>query len=482
MLFAAALLLVALVPAAAVLEVPTPIVAGIGGLLTFVVFALRPDLATLVVVAILYSNAAVIAVRFHNVPFTVAAGSVFLLVVPLGYYLLVRREQLIIPRAVPWMFAYLVFQLISTMIARDSTSAASGLGVFVTEGFILYMLVVNAVRTERMALSVVWVLLIVGAILGALTLHQELTQSLSNDYLGFAQRGGDSTGLLPGESFASRPAGPLDGPNRYAQTLILLLPLAFAVVWGKYSKLATSLAVVAAVLVAVAVALTLSRGAAVGFVLVLVLMFALRYIRIRNIAFVGVAVIALFLAVPQYGERLQSLDTVPGIAGEGVQADGSIRSRLTEMVAAALVFTDHPVVGVGPDQFQTYYLDYAEKFGLRVKQDERAAHNLYVGMAAESGLLGSIAFFGAIGVTIADLARTRARLLRRRPRLAHLAGGLMLSLVLYLTTGLFLHLNYVRYLWLLLALGAAVSIIGLRHAARDEEEATREVSASARDG
>jgi len=458
------LLLVALVPAAAVMEVPAPILGSVAGLLGLVVLALRPDVATLMVVAIVYSNAAAVAVRVHDVPFTLAAGSTGLLTVPLAYYLLVRRERLIIPRAVPWILGYLLVQLVSTMLSRDSASASQAVGIFVTEGLLLYLLIVNTVRTERMALAVVCVLLAVGAVLGALSLHQQLTQSFSDGYLGFAQAGGDPTG----EVAQSRTGGPFEEANRYAQILVLLLPLVFAIVWGRYSRRATLLAIASGAFISIAVALTLSRGAAVGFAMVLVLMFVLRYIRPRHIAVVAVAVIALFFAVPQYGTRLESLQSVPGVAGEGVEADGSIRSRITEMIAAALVFVDHPLIGVGPDQFPSYYIDYAEDFGLRVKARDREAHNLYVGIASDTGVLGSIFFFGAIAVTIRDLARTRSRLLRVRPQLAHLAAGFMLAIVAYLTTGIFLHLAFERYLWVMMALGAAVSLIGSRYAADGE--------------
>ncbi|MEA2651333.1 MAG: hypothetical protein QOI85_1054, partial [Chloroflexota bacterium] len=66
LLISVAFLLVALVPAAAVMEVPTPILVVVAGFLGLVVLALRPDVATLLVVGIVYSNAAVVAVRFHN--------------------------------------------------------------------------------------------------------------------------------------------------------------------------------------------------------------------------------------------------------------------------------------------------------------------------------------------------------------------------------------------------------------------------------
>ena len=60
-----------------------------------------------------------------------------------------------------------------------------------TEGLLLYLLVVNAVRSERMLVAIVWVLLAVGAVLAVLSIHQEVTQNFRNEYLGFAQVGGD---------------------------------------------------------------------------------------------------------------------------------------------------------------------------------------------------------------------------------------------------------------------------------------------------
>jgi O-antigen ligase len=454
----AVLLLLVLLPAAAVMEIPPGLLAVAVGIIGLVMLCLKPDAATLLVVAIVYSNAAVVAVRVHDVPFALAAGSTGLLLIPIAYFLLIRRQPLLIPPAMPWALGYLGVSLVSSLLSRDSASSAEAVGIFVTEGLLLYLLVVNAVRTERMLIAIVWVLLGVGAVLGALSIHQEVTQSFGNDYLGFAQTGGLGEDILTGEG-ESRTAGPLGRANRYAQVMVLLLPLAFAVVWARYSHRSTALAVAAGILISIGVALTLSRGAAVGFALVIATMLLLRYLRWRNLVFMGIALVLLFVMLPQYGSRLATLERLPGIAEEGVEADGSVRSRITETIAAALVFVDHPLVGVGPGQFPAYYITYAEEFGLRVRSEDREAHNLYFGIASDVGILGAICFFGAIWVTIRDLARTRARMIASRPRLAHLAAGFMLAIVAYLTTGIFLHLAFERYLWLMLALGAATSLI-----------------------
>jgi hypothetical protein len=52
-----------------------------------------------------------------------------------------------------------------------------------------------------------------------------------------------------------------------------------------------------------------------------------------------------------------------------------------------------------------------------------------------------------------------------------MATGLMLAVVTYMTTGLFLHLSYARYFWLVLAIAGAAAHLGLRLPASGQEEA-----------
>ena len=52
-----------------------------------------------------------------------------------------------------------------------------------------------------------------------------------------------------------------------------------------------------------------------------------------------------------------------------------------------------------------------------------------------------------------------------------LCTGFLLSIVTYLTTGIFLHMSFVRYFWMMLALAGAAAVITLavarQHAASD---------------
>jgi hypothetical protein len=67
-----------------------------------------------------------------------------------------------------------------------------------------------------------------------------------------------------------------------------------------------------------------------------------------------------------------------------------------------------------------------------------------------------------IAVTVIDLYRVRKRSRGVRPDLENLATSFILVLLAYLTTGLFLHLSYMRYFWLIFALASAASTIALK--------------------
>ena len=444
--------------------------AAVLAMLGAVVVAIRPDAAVLIVVGLIYSNAPVVLVQFHGVPVLLAAAVPFILAAPLAYDLLVERREIILPPATPWLALFLVVQILSTIGARDAGAAATALATFAVEGFGLYILVVNTVRSPEILRGVVWVLLIVGAALGALSLFQQLTGTYGNAYFGFAQTDAAETGLT--ETGLARLAGPIGEKNRYAQVMLMLVPLAIMQAAAERDRMLRLAALGAGGLAAIATALTFSRGAALAAGMIVLAMIAMRYLRLSHVLAALVIVAAVLVAVPAYAERVASLADI-GVLFEdepaGSTADNSLLSRATENLAALNVFADHPILGVGPEQFPAYYRDYADEIGISVRAADREAHNLYLERAAENGILGLITFFGAVVATLVQLARARARAIARRPDLAAMASGFMLALVAYLATGIFLHLSYARYFWLVLALAGAAGSIVLRAMTADEE-------------
>ena len=131
--------------AAGILAADAPLltVAGASALFLGIAIILRPDIATLTTIAILYTNAAVVAVRFHGVPLFVGAFVPMLLVVPLARDLVVRRLPVVAPPALGWMVVLLLIHLVSALFSSDTSRSWDAVVVFLVEGFGLYFLLIN---------------------------------------------------------------------------------------------------------------------------------------------------------------------------------------------------------------------------------------------------------------------------------------------------------------------------------------------------
>ncbi len=431
---------------------------------------------TLAVIFLIYSNAVVVGIRFYGVPWVAGAAVPLLLLVPIAYYLVVRRERLIVGPVVPLIVVMLGIQMAGLLVSRAPDVSLRVIFVSATEGLLLYLLLINAVRTPGTLRRAVWVLLLIGIVLGGLALYQQLTGNFGNQFAGFAQvkdASPDPAGELPPGVFRNpRVCGPVGEINRFAQIMAMLLPLAFMQFSLERSWRMRLLALVAMVLITIAVAMTLSRGAAVGIVLMVIVLVAMREIRLRHAAMIALTLAGLTLLVPQYRQRLTSFVSLAGaMSNRGAtlsQADGSIRSRITEMGAAALAFADNPILGVGPGMFPYHYRQYADQVGVKTKLTRRRAHCLYLEVAAETGVVGVMCFIAILLVTLRHLAKARGRLTRKRSPQAKIVTAFLLSILCYMFTGLFLHLAYVRFFWLMMALAWAACWVG-EEGVRSEE-------------
>jgi hypothetical protein len=438
-----------------------------------------PDAAVPIVAFVLYTNAAVVAVHFHGVPYVAAAAFPLLLLVPIARDVIFRNQRVVVTRNMVWILAFFLVQFVGAMLSVRPEKALAECAKTVVEGGVIYLLLVNAIRSPQTVKHTVWALLAAGAFMGAITLTQQVTQSYEDPYFGFAQlssqedreRGetrvrGFSTGEIGMEGAVRQPrlSGPIGEKNRYAQIMAMLIPLGIFQLMGRRRRSSRRLLVFAAlVLTGVGCSLAFSRGAAVGLGLMFLVMIGLGYVRGRHIALVVVGGAIVAAIVPQYAVRLGTIfDAASAAAGGGVNlltADGATRGRVTEMKAGALLFADNPLLGVGPGMYGQHYNEYARLAGGKVVQGTRQPHSLMVGIPAEHGLLGTIAFSGILFVAFRDLARARRRWGGLRPDLAHTATALILVLVVYLTTSLFLHAAYVRYFWFMLGLAGAVSCL-----------------------
>jgi O-antigen ligase len=113
------------------------------------------------------------------------------------------------------------------------------------------------------------------------------------------------------------------------------------------------------------------------------------------------------------------------------------------------MLADHPLLGVGPGNYPTFYRDYSRRIGNDARV-QREPHSLPLEIAAEqgaAGLLGwTLMIVGLVGYAL-------RRGVARRP-----AGRtVLLALATYATGSLFLHGSALRLAYLLIGMLIAVA-------------------------
>jgi hypothetical protein len=464
--------------AGAVMAMERPVWAAAAAIVSVVGYFLmrRPDVATLLAIFLLYTNSADVAATFHGLPKALAMSSFpVLLLLPLCYYLFIRREPILVMPALPLMLLYLVVQGTSALCARWPDVSLQTVLIFVFEGVALYFLFTNVIRTREMLRKAIWTLLAAGVLIGGVPLFQQATSTIEDNYWGFGQN--TSRAFKFDETDTNlrqaRLCGPIGEQNRYAQIMLMLVPLGLCRFWSEPTRPRKLLALAAAGVAAGGAAVAFSRGAIVAFALTMLIGAALGYISRKQTLIVLLAGMLGVLAMPQYWHRLASLATITRIVAsedEGLEtADGAVRGRATLMAASALVFFDHPVLGVGPGMFKYYSADYGQELGIESQALQRTqqAHVLFVDVAAETGLLGLLLCLSVVALTLRRLAIARRRCRGRDPEMFHMTTGLLLVLIVYLTTGLFLHFAFIRFFWLMMALAASAAWLVEQQAKED---------------
>lgn len=438
----------------------------VAGLFMMAAMVVRPELITPVVVFLLYTNLPVLGRTYHGLPGVITLMVPAALGLPLYYHMVIRRERLILPPSFPWVGLFFVSVLLSTLFSRNMAQAMPGLINYLTEGLLLYVLFTNVVRTTTHVRWAAWALALAGIVTGGLPLFQQLTGTFDNNYGGLAQISEASfrTGAtdIQGDIRQPRLSGMIGEINRYAQVMLMLVPVGVMLFFGEKNKWLRLLGAVSGFLSAVGMVLAFSRGAAVAFVLMLGLMVFFRVIRGKQMLLMLVVAALVLAMIPQYFQRLMSVVSLASVVtGENTGGedapDGAVRGRLTEMWAAARVYGDYPVFGVGPSMFKYYSRQYSLDIALRNLMGNREAHSLYLGMAAELGTVGLGLFGISVFVTLRELYTARRRSHRLALHLEYLPTMFILILMAYLTTAIFLHFSYMRYFWMVFAIASAAA-------------------------
>jgi len=412
---------------------------------------------------LLYTNLPVVAAQSGLLPGAAAGIVLVLLVVAAVHQIAVARRPLIVDRTFMLILALLCVFVISTLNAVGYDVALDRIIVFITEGIAVYFLVRNAVRTPAELRAAMKAMLIAATFLAALTTVQAVTGNYDQEFLGLAQRSyGDPNARSETVNLEERARGPVDEPNRFAQILLMAAPIGFVLAKNARRTSGAVVAVGCLLMVLGGVLLTYSRGAFLTLVILMLLAVPMKLLKTRGLIITGaMAMIVMFVVVPGYVARVVSIAGVADLFGTGqatVEADGPTRGRTTEMLAGLAAYMDHPLIGVGPGQYVAFHSQYYQslpEISIRDLTEPRRAHNLYIEFAAETGTIGILIFMLIPLLLLRDLELLRRHAWGVSPKRARLAAGFSLVILSYLGTGVFLHLAFERYYWLVIALAAA---------------------------
>lgn len=450
------------------LGIPVLLVAGVAMLA-------RPGIATVLTVFLIYINFPAILTKQHGMPHVVAGSFVILLAFPLLHFLIIRRESLRADLTFYLMLLLLGVYLVGALVAKDTGVALATVREYVLEGLLLYWLIFNVVRSIHTLRRVIWTILLAGGLLSGLAIYQTVTGSYTREFGGLAYRDFELIQDQPERDGPERrrtwdrARGPLDEPNRFAQILLVLVPLAAFMARTGRTPAARLGAAGCGLLIVGGVLTTLSRGGFLTLLLLALVMVAVRWLRVSRVLAFALIVAMAAPSVPFFVDRMtatgRALGLLEGDAPAASQElDSAARIRMTVMLAAGHVFLDHPILGVGPGQFGPFYSQpYSRNPDINTRElppGNWRAHSLYLEIAAEAGIVGLSIFLGIVVVLLRRLWALRSRWLHENGELADLAMAFGLSLIAYQVSGIFLHLSYQPYYWFLLALtGAAVHLM-----------------------
>jgi len=254
-----------------------------------------------------------------------------------------------------------------------------------------------------------------------------------------------------------RAVGFFDDPNYFGSALLIGIGLAISVMSTSTKKYLQAAGGIILLICIFAVLKTMSRGVLVA----LAIMFLMYFIKSKlyklnskkNIAIILILIMGVFVIIKRSGRELFFIDkrieeTKVVEEGSGRQGTaGSTSDRYAILMAGLNMIKENPVFGVGVSRFKMEvfnYLDITEDLGRKY-----VAHNTYLSIAAEQGLIIFAVFLGIIIISVRDLQRIQRIASETGERaLFTITYGMQLGFVGYLVSITFVSAENENFFWL----------------------------------
>jgi len=271
--------------------------------------------------------------------------------------------------------------LLSSVVAKVPSGESGSLAVsYYLRGIALYFLITMVLLSRQYIIAFCYTSLALGFVVSFVSL---LTARAGIESL----KGGNVYRLV------NYFGGIGDDPNEFGVLLVALLPLPIVLLRGEQSRSMRLLLGIMALIFMLCITRTRSRGAFIGLLTALALVM---WSHRRNLGIfvfgIGLAVFTFFHTHEGYWVRIATLQS-----RESISAEASANYRLLQIGYASRLMKLYPLTGVGPGNFVRAKVAF---LGLDGKRAYQAAHNSYLVVGAEVGILGMLIFILLIIISI----------------------------------------------------------------------------------
>jgi O-antigen ligase len=287
---------------------------------------------------------------------------------------------------------------------------------------------------------------------------QYLTGTFDNNYGGFAL---SLEHQIIGTIDDYRSTGPMGDPNYFAQIMVVLIPIALERFLHEKKNSLRLIALWSFAVSVLTVMFTYSRGGflamVIGVILVLIYyppkQFQIPVIIISVIVFIS-------LLPPNYLDRLSTLTDLFQPRGTLRIEERSLQGRLSENLAALEMIKANPLFGVGLNSYKYLFPVYSKRLGLALVATEREAHNLFLEVAAETGVIGFSVFIFVLFVCLQVMFRGRNSFNRSgMDDYSGMITGFLGGFIAYFVASVFIHNAFPRYFYLLIGLALSIRLV-----------------------
>ena len=331
----------------------------------------------------------------------------------------------VFPTEVKCILAMAALALLTMPIAKDPPTAWETFNDTFVKAVLMFIVMVNVLRTRRRLMGLMWLSLSVGIFLSYTAIDMFMRGELNAE----------------GYRVDVGVKGLFGNPNDLALHLVTMIPLAICLGIASRSRLMTLVYFAMAVLFVSANTVTYSRGGFLGLMASsAVLVWKLGRKQRLNVSIVSIVVGGLFilLAPGNYGVRILSIF---GLATDPV---GSSDQR-KELLERSIIVSLRNPWGIGIGNFPIV--------GVR----NLVTHNSFTQISSELGLLGLVAYLIFMISPFRKLGAIERTLFAKDTRdwFYYLAIGLQASIVGYMVSSFFVSVAYNWFIYYLIAYAVA---------------------------